>query len=143
MKRFLIKQSFNFQKGKGKLMLQGMMYATEDPAEIAELESFAKQGSCEEIVGKPDAKAGAYPAEHAANTPKIAGKDEKPAEGVSDDDLSTVKGIGATAIEKLAEKGITTKSALAKALVDTDREDEMKEALGKQYSKVVSQFLSA
>ncbi len=139
MKRYLIKHSFTLQAAKAKLMMQGSMYATESEAEQAELEIFIKQGACEEVVGKPDKKQGEYP----AGTPKIKPKEEKPAEEVSNEDLSTVKGVGAGLIEKLAEKGITTKSALAAALVDLDREEEMKELLGKQHAKIVSQFLSA
>lgn len=124
MKRFLITEAF-FLNSLGKLLLQGTYYATEDEAQIAELKKFEAQGSCDEQVSKPKEAA------------KVA------TETAPEDDLSTVKGLGKAALEKLAEKQIVKKSELAAALADKAREEEMKGLLGKQYAKVLEQFVSA
>src|SRR4051794_39334640 len=113
--QFHIKDAFHL-KSAGKLMIPGTYYTTEDDAQIAELrERFEPDGSCQEVK-----------AEKKAHVTKAV-------ESTDNDDLSLVKGIGAALLEKLNEKGITTKSQLKAAV--TDRADEMKELLATRFEK--------
>lgn len=129
MRRFLIKHSFNLKSANFRLMLQGMRYATESQAEIDELVAFSGSGSCEEIVSKGEVK-------------KVE-KVKNDTETAPEEDLSTVKGLGASLLGKLAEKQILKKSDLSNAMLDKSREEEMKELLGSKYDKVLAQFVSA
>lgn len=119
MAKFQMKHAFNLQSAGGKLMQPGQYFSTEDEAQIAELREFAKDGSCKELV--PEVK-----------------QEEKPAEKTVDaqDDITLVKGIGKKLAEKLAEKGITTKSGLKAKMADP----EVEQILGLQYEKIAEQL---
>src|SRR4051794_22586030 len=110
MARYKIKHAFNLPSGK--LLTPGMYYLTEDADELAKLASVVKDGACEELVSKPKE-------EVKPETPPV-----DPAE-----DLASVSGIGAKAMKKLHEAGVTTKSQLKAAVLDPAKEGAMKEIL--------------
>lgn len=123
MPTFRIKEAFNLKSAGGLLLMLGQIYGTEDEAQVAELRGYAAAKACEEML--PPSKAAAKAPEKAADP---------------DDDISLVKGIGKGTMERLAEKGIATKSQLGAALSDPKRSDQMKELLGPNYEKVLKQF---
>jgi predicted flap endonuclease-1-like 5' DNA nuclease len=129
MKRYFIKEAFLLQsfKPSPRLMQLGQYYATENEAEIEELERFAKDGSCEEVKSeKPKdlkpTKAPEKPAPPAGQPPA--------------EDLTVVPGVGKKLQESLAGLGIVTVSDLKNRL----SEEAVQEVLGSKAEKVAAYF---
>lgn len=131
MKRYKIKEAFKLKSASNKLMRIGTYYATEDAAQIAELEKFRKDGSVEVIESLAKEK----PGMKVTTQPKKA--NEKPeAPKTPDEDITVVPGVGKTLQQKLAELEITTVSQLK----DRMNEEPVKELLGLHYEKAQKFF---
>jgi len=123
--------TFQMQHGvslkSGKSIRAFAFYATEDESEIEELREHANNGVCTEVQKKKQEK-----------QEKNKDEDENQDQGQADDtgdaaqnpeeDITTVKGVGASVEGKLAEAGITTVSSLKDA-VSSDPE-KIKELIG-------------
>lgn len=120
--------TFQMQHGvslkSGKSIRAFAFYRTEDKSEIEELRSHAKNGVCTEVQNKKQEKKKDEDENHDQGQSDEAGDNQQnPAE-----DITTVKGVGASVEGKLAEAGITTVSQLKDA-VSGDPE-KIKELIG-------------
>jgi hypothetical protein len=115
MKRYFIKEAFLLQsfKPSPRLMQLGQYYATENEAEIEELERFAKDGSCEEVKSEKP-------------------KDLKPTKAPE----KPAPPAGQPPEESLAGLGIVTVSDLKNRL----SEEAVQEVLGSKAEKVAAYF---
>lgn len=132
MKQFKIIESFQLQSHPQKLLLQpNQFYSTESDAEIAELEQFALDGSCQEMGEEKSS-------------------DEQPESDTTDtseepmidpeEDITIVPGVGNALKQRLEEANITTVSQLRDAM--STQEEAMQELLGNAFEKVQTYFSS-
>jgi predicted flap endonuclease-1-like 5' DNA nuclease len=103
------------------LLQPGQLFTTDDKDVQKELEPFVEHGACE--VAVPPSQETAYEVVVDPN-----------------DDITTVKGVGAATLEKLNEAGIATRGQLKAAMLEPAKEEQMKEILGANYAKVLAQF---
>lgn len=133
MKRYLIKHAFNLRSANMALLNPGQYYATDDAAQIAELETFVQQGAVQEIVSHTASRT--VKAEAKAEAPKVAVNPNQ--------DLASVPGVGFKMYEKLTEAGFNTVDELRAAILDPKRTEELKKLLGLHYAKIQKHFQPA
>ena len=124
MPSYLIKHAFNLASAGSKLMHIGQIFTTDDESQVAELNEFAKDGSCQPVA-KVEAPQEEVEREVVVNP---------------DQDLAKLPGVGNSSYQKLTEAGINTVDELKAAFADPSRQEAFRTLLGPAYEKIAANF---